>query len=187
MIADPQKKRWVFLETPKTGSTSALTSLKEAGGQSISAQHTLLSELRYPLDQFPLRACTIRNPYDRAISIWWHINRMRRQHGEQSLYHFLRHLERASKPITRLMKYPQWRWAKECNFLLSFENLEEDWREFTEKAGLGPIELQKKNIGKRTHGRDWRTYYEECPVALDMVESIWGADFHHLGFSKFTL
>jgi hypothetical protein len=97
------RERWIYVAPPKTGSTSMVALLTDpvVGGQILGEQHgmSLPSECsRYTIFG------TVRNPFSRAVSLWWHrLTELANQVGQRrvqeeliarySLTHFLDWIE----------------------------------------------------------------------------------------------
>jgi len=173
-----QGKTWLFLQVPKTGSTSVDAALVGGKhGEKLAAQHMTPGLRGLKAQLKPLQACTVRNTYSRAVSIWTHCTRM--HNGKQGFYGFLTTMRKGGRPAHKLFARQQLFWANYCNHILTFENLEEDWKGFCEAAGLPEIELPKRNVGVYKKGRDYRDYY--TPEALELVEEIWADDIAYFG------
>lgn len=159
-------KTWVFHEVPKTASTSLREALKPLSTNHL-AQHAKHEEVgqRVPRDKYQF--CTVRNTYERAVSIWNHVCKQHTPFPE-----FMQRLRGIYR--SRVFIKPQWYWAKDCDFVMDFDNLDRDFRSVCKRIDLPEIEVPKRNVGKYSKGRDWRSFYNE--KALKYVEEIYEQD-----------
>jgi len=136
---------FVFIENPKTASTSISHALRSEGGENIFGKHTPLSTVQMLPRFIHVRACVVRNPFTRMISGYIH----------------------NTKPLTNKITFKQWifgdpwkcgpldfkrtpqmAWTNEATHILRFENLQKDFSQFCADAGLPDIELPHLNISK---------------------------------------
>ncbi|MEE9366088.1 MAG: sulfotransferase family 2 domain-containing protein [Dehalococcoidales bacterium] len=127
-------------------------------------------------------AAIVRNPYDRLVSTW--ACRM-----DKTLK--ASHYGKKHKPCTfdvflsRLPKFdlntmPMCKWLPdELGFLIKYENLEEDWKQFGKWVGRTLPPLILKNKSKRDF---WQFYYSDDQ--LDTVYQIYEQDFIKYGYTS---
>jgi len=169
-------KTWVYLEVPKTGSTSVRRALDPYKTDAL-AQHITPPEAGKRFNYDLIHTCCVRNTYERAVSIWAHMTRASRPHNVFA--EWLKRFDNLQRPQTAVMKKPQLFWAKHCHFIMNFETLEEDFHEFCRRADLPEIELPKLNLGQYHGNRDYRQHYND--EAFEIVERIWSTDIEIFG------
>lgn len=128
--------------------------------------------------------CFIRNPYDRIISGWYHVNKL-----NQSFSNYLSMPQRCNDVEFIHVFMPQVRniinekgSISNINFIGKFENLEEDLCQVLKNIGFLNIIHQPKNMNKRDHN-PFYTYYSQD--SLTKVNYILREDFKFLGFKMF--
>lgn len=152
-----------------------------------------------PADYNPFTFTFVRNPYDRAVSLYFYMKnyKMIRPDGtkvsrlEASIKTFLdfcRVLEkREYYPVglynnkKRSIFNPQWAWLKDNNldFMGRYETLQQDFNTLCDRLGVEPKELP---IIRATAHEPYATYY--CPESRAIIQDVYQDDFNHLGYEK---
>ena len=129
--------------------------------------------------------CFVRNPYDRIISGWYHVNKL-----NQSFTNYLSMSNKCNDVEFIHVFMSQVRNIinekgniNHINFIGRFENLEEDLHKVLKNIGFNQIIHQSKNMNKRDH-HPFYTYYNQ--LALSKVNYILREDFNYLGFKSFN-
>ncbi len=139
---------WLFIENPKTGTRSAEDALLRAGAEKIQATHSTLMTY-HSKDLPPLRFVVVRNPWDRMVSAWAYNSK-----GVGSFGSWLTGPAWEAGVGLDLKRCPQRCWAWQCNFVLRFERLEEEWDKMCEKLKLSNAVLKHLNGSDHSHYRD---------------------------------
>jgi hypothetical protein len=115
----------------------------------------------------------VRNPYDRAVSLWAH--QRREQITELGFYDWCK----AFKTLGWLTYSPQARWLDgiEVNFLGRFENLHADFARLCDALHVHRRALPHYNASLH---RDWRSYYDHETAA--MVRRQYARDWERFGY-----
>ena len=127
--------------------------------------------------------CFIRNPYDRIVSAWNHVNRF-----NIPFKNFL-NLKNTCNDVEYMhMFMPQYRSMineKAINyidFIGHFENLDEDFEKILNNLGIENIIHNKNNkLNVRNH-KHYNEYYDQ--EALDKVNILMNEDFKNLDYKK---
>lgn len=127
--------------------------------------------------------CFVRNPYDKIVSAWYHVNRY-----NIPFKNFL-NLENVCNDVEYMHVFmPQVRniinekGKINIDFIGKFENLEEDFQTILKNIGVVNIRHDiKKEMNKRDHLPYYQYYDQET---LDKVNLILKEDFNLLGFKK---
>ena len=139
-------------------------------------------------DRAAFKFTFVRNPYDRAVSLYLYLRRLDLVPEETSFVEFLRELERDGCPRIGPYNYlglsqcnPQVRWTEQVDmdFVGRFESLEEDFAELLTRLGLDPRPLPHRNPTTR---RDDRTYLTE--EARELVVRCYAEDFDAFGYER---
>lgn len=126
--------------------------------------------------------CFIRNPYDRMISAWNHVNRF-----NIPFKNFM-NLKNTCNDVEYMhMFMPQYRSminekAKLCiDYIGHFETFEEDFQTILKKLNV----LSKHNIQEKLNSRNHKPFYEYYDQeALNKVNILMNEDFNHLTYEK---
>lgn len=169
-------RRIVIITPPKTASDSLhhlFCACPPWNGQCLIGRHHGVIDKHFP--EVPLEAdgfkvlLTVRNPYDRLVSLWLHKARLERYHGDggESFAHFCGRLVRG--------EVQSWLWkttigelvgAQKIDGVLHVESLAEDLG----KQGLAVESLPRRNCEWR---KPWAEYY--TPELLEQVKP-WAAE-----------
>jgi hypothetical protein len=180
----------VFLHIPKTGGTSIQAALDI---QSYRNRRVLVKGARYSglvtfgheLLPYLIRAgyvsgdlftfAFVRNPYDRAVSLWAH---WRREKAGRDLS-FAEWCEQLDRQHWRV-RFPQARWTDGLwlDFLGRYECLQADMDRLCDELGIARQELPHLNAGDRGPCRD---YYN--PATMETVRRHYARDFRQFGYA----
>lgn len=131
--------------------------------------------------------CFIRNPYDKIVSAWNHVNRF------QIPFKNYLALEKTVNDVEYMhMFMPQYRSminekAKEyIDYIGKFENLEDDFLIILKKLGITNF---THDLSKKVNARDHNPFYEyyQDQETLDQVNHLLKEDFEHLSYTKFEV
>ena len=128
--------------------------------------------------------CFIRNPYDRIISGWYHVNKLNIPFSNYlNLYNKCNDVEFMHVFMPQVRNIINEKGKLDINFIGQFENLEEDFQKVLKNIGVKDIihEVSKK-MNKREHDAFY-TYFSQG--ALNKVNVILKEDFKYLNFKMF--
>lgn len=151
----------VFLEHPRTGSTSIRAALRKSGGQPFG-RHSFIKAKRGEKT-----VATVRNPFDVLVS-WWLIT------GQTSFEEFL--LEDHEGFMTkggRLFYY-----YKHVDIWMRFENLNIDFVSVCRRLGIRPTVLPRFNPTKMK--KDYRTYH--TPETIEIVKEKYAKELEQFNY-----
>lgn len=173
-----RRERWVYLDVPRTGSTSLseFLSRAEVGGSEVGERHH--SRVPHGCEDY-FTFATVRHPFPRAVSLWCHFVRDRRARIDPTAsttgnWPFARFVEEVLIEETTGPPFYQ----KTCHeWLDSMSRMDailkaEELERTLPRLGLvrGPIRLPRRNGIARD---PWPTYYN--PELLAMVRQ-WAAE-----------
>jgi len=183
VISIPRK--YVFVNLTKCASQSLRAILVDHfdGKPRLGTHH--MNDVPHGYRNFFTFAC-VRNPYDRAISLWYSMLYTRpddrygfRKHcGSIELVPFLKWLN-SVEPYNALM-FSQYGWLRDISMsmVLRFENLDEEvkrlpfWRD--------DVKLERRNASKGR--KPWQDYMTDEVVNLI---NVWARDdFSHFGYER---
>lgn len=174
-----------ILTPPHTGSRSLHTAAEEAGALRIhmpcpdGSEFTDHHGRRLPSGLTPdTRVCiTVRNPFDRAVGLWWHLVEHNRHGGWgcSDFAEYTRWLAAGKHPTAELSWMYLWsidRWLdglQQTQHLLPirYENLVDDFRFYT---GLS-LKLPTATLNERAH---WSEFYRSDDAMENVAE--WAAE-----------
>ena len=179
----------IFIHIPKTGGSSISEALQI---QKFRNRRRLVRGTRYggivtfgheplpwlqqhglaPVDAFVF--AFVRNPYDRAVSLWAHNNK--RNHAGLTFGEFCR----ALPDLHWRIRSPQVRWLDgvTLGFLGRYERLQADFDRLCGILGVERRALPHLNAGERGACGD---YYDGETMAI--VRGHYGVDFERLGYA----
>ncbi len=200
----------VFLWVPKTAGKSVYFALRPAGCYRLKTPEAVrwtfpqkglvtfkhmdyarLVELGLVSKRFDASAFKfgfVRNPYDRAVSLYFFLHKKSYMPPDQGFLDFWRliadsRLEPvgAHKLLGPGLCNPQVRWLERCDVDVvgRFETLAADFRGITDKLGLGQVELPWVNA---TGHRHFASYF--CDESRQIVEALYDEDFRSFGYEK---
>jgi hypothetical protein len=129
--------------------------------------------------------CFIRNPYDKIVSAWNHINRYKIPFKNYlNLQHTCNDVEYMHMFMPQVRNIINQKGFIDINFIGKFENLEEDFQTILKNIGIkNIIHDQKKEMNKREHDL-YHEYYDQ--ETLDRINSLLKEDFDKLDYEKIT-
>jgi hypothetical protein len=126
----------------------------------------------------------IRNPYDKLVSAWYHINRFNIPFKNYfNLINICNDVEYMHMFLPQVRNIINENGIININFIGKFENLEEDFQKVLKNIGVKNIihDVNKK-MNKRDHD-DFYKYYDQ--ETLTKANIILKEDFNYLDFKKF--
>lgn len=197
--------KFIFVHIHKTAGTSIKEALLKLDGSSMLAyHHTHLSWIDYSRYNDYYKFCFVRNPWDRLVSWYFGILKLKTKNNFQSYIKansndfssFLDCKNIVNEKVFskkenfnvnflyfKSISYNQLDYISDehnnilTNFIGRFENLESDWKKVMNHLGLSLV-LPKKNIG---HHMDFRSYYKQ--VDIEKVNKIYERDINYFGYS----
>lgn len=180
------QKRFLFIHVPKTGGNSIQDALRSYSEDTLVAiaehqdgverfevrnanyrltKHSTLSHYKSALERDVynslFRFATIRNPWDMMISHYFSPHRGVTRWDRKA---FLKLLQRVPPLRHYIGAKPSW-WRRgskqlvsDVQYLIRFEQLEEDFQIVCQRLGLPPLTLPKRNQSNRSH---YSQYYDE--------------------------
>lgn len=136
-------------------------------------------------DQTACKFCFARNPYDRAVSLFFYLKNNRIE-TDMSFLDFCRHLNDDGCEDIGLYNYdgwsqcnPQARWVEnlKMDYIGKFESLEKDFNKILLDLDLPPIDLPHHNITSHEH---YSHYY--CQESREIIEHFYRKDFSYFGY-----
>jgi hypothetical protein len=146
--------------------------------------------IRQEFDDTAFKFCFVRNPFDRAVSLFYYLKKTKKLHQDLSFKSFSHIL--CDKAFPRVGLYnrnglsqcnPQVDWIKDrdgkifVDFIGRVENIDEDFKKICTKLGLN-VELPHIN---RTIHKYYREYYDE--ESLSLITDAYREDLETLGYS----
>lgn len=183
-----ERPRFIYTHIPKTGGTS-LFSPKSSATQTILNHHHLILigghrylryiGKRYDLDKY-LKFATVRNPYDRFISLWL----TRTLRTKETLQQFINAVKAREVKWDALKQQCTWIRDLKGNLLtdriLRYENYEEEVRKLFEELSLPKVKLPHLRRTKRD--RNYANYYER-ENQIDFVTDLYHDDLLIFNYS----
>ena len=156
----------VFVEVPKTGSSSIRTVLREHGGKGTGKPHQDLVEISKKIDPATMKQYYkfgfVRNPWDRVVSLYERKEGMKMS-SKMSFKEFVSWIQLSSSTsIHPSPKKNQLNWFTDrqgrniADFIGRFEDLEKDWGKIGDRLGLS-VPLPHKNQNPKEH---YTKYYD---------------------------
>lgn len=205
-----RERRWVYLGPPKTGSTTLTYLLTDGddwnnrrplsrrifGGLKYAGQHAM--DIPDECRDYLVFA-SVRNPYSRAVSLWWQWNiqsERTREHSASSFEEFLEALlgwqentDAESVPGNGFYHFTLNRWFKwvpRVHRYIRQEALAEDLNRLgLAEPVVAPLQnsapdFRSSMFGSRVPG-DWMRFC--TPKAVDLIRQWACEDFENLGYS----
>jgi hypothetical protein len=201
-------KNAVFIWIPKSAGTSVSTALGNHGFSKLKKLKYIkyyfpqkgmitFGHIHYPelikhgyisekFDQTAYKFCFSRNPYDRAVSLFFYLKTYDRVHVDMSFLEFCRHLNDEGCEDIGLYNLdgwsqcqPQVRWIEnlKIDFIGKFESLEKDFNNILHDLSLPATELPHHNISSHKH---YSRYY--CKESKELIENFYRQDFLFFGY-----
>jgi len=152
MVYISHRYRFIFIENPKSGSTSILNALQKSLNEKFQREmfpqvaHITPYELKKKISPDTwrdyLKVTTTRDPFDRFCSSM-----------NFSLHKFDKTPDGLAKH-QKVNKYciyclPQSEFTRECDFLINLNNIQEDYNTFCEKVGIPKTVVKNCNVSKK--------------------------------------
>jgi hypothetical protein len=197
--------RWVYLGPPKTGSTTLTYLLTDGddwhnrqpvqrrvfGGSKFLGQHSM--DVPAQCADYLVFA-SVRNPFSRAVSLWWHWNFDSHKHQRQPILSFEAYLEMVLRSQDEALQQTvvgngffhftlmRWfKWVPRIDRYIRQEYLQDDLN------GLkiaDPVTTPRQNSGtdvRMAENQPWQSYY--CRQTIALVREWAQDDFHRLDYS----
>lgn len=192
-----EKEKIIFYHVPKTAGTSIKTVLINLGGKKWIT-HVAAKFSKNYVDDFNsyVKVAVIRNPYSRTVSWYNHLIR-EAEYGKKkddilkpgSFDDFVRNQKQIYKHKEKLKHFGLWTTQKDflsiknrvvCDYLMYYENLQEEWDNFCMLFLDRTYELpHMKKWGVQDY---WKEYYDE--ELQEIVYNRMKEDFEYFGYSK---
>ncbi len=188
------KNKWIFLAMPKTGSASIRSALDEFSDLK-SVHITKRKKTQNPFyDHINLREvvslfknknwdfesyytfATIRNPWDRTVSLYYHA----RQHSwtKANFKKWLYKIKENGGFYESIYGKCSNKEGTYClDYILKFENLQEDFNTVCDKIGIPRQELPHRN---KSEHKDYTKYYDD--ETRQIVAKKYARDIKHFGY-----
>lgn len=198
----------VFIWIPKSAGTSVLSALTRYGCTKLKKIHIVkyyfpqkgivtFGHMSYleliksgyvssKFDESAYKFCLTRNPYDRAVSLFFYLKKIDRVSSQMTFLEFCRQLNDNGCEDIGLYNLdgwshcnPQVKWIEnlEMDFIGRFESLEADFNKILKDLELPPVDLPHHNISSHEH---FSHYY--CQESKEIVEKFYRKDFIHFGY-----
>jgi hypothetical protein len=150
-----------------------------------------LIEAGYVSPEFDTRTykfAFIRNPYDRTVSLYFYMKKIKEIPLDESFLRFCQRLVSQGCPPLGIYNYvglsqchPQVRWLEhtKLDFIGRFENIEQDFQGLLDGLNLEQITLSKLNENRFEH-QNYDDYY--CPTSKAIVEEFYQEDFQAFNY-----
>jgi len=170
--------KFLYLATPRTGSSATAVALKKLGARSVHGGHHVGLEDVRPY-KGELIFTTIRNPYDVLVS--WYVRIHRTNDFPISLAEFLRTYEH--EDFTRGDPPTLFYHCHEGVEVLRWEDgLEASLNVLLKKLELEPATLLPENVTPKK--KPWREYYDD--ETLQAVHERFGRDLDTWGYERIS-
>jgi len=126
--------------------------------------------------------CFIRNPYDKIVSAWYHLNRFNIPFTNfLNLYKVCNDVEYMHVFMPQVRNMINEKGKINLNYIGKFENLEEDFQIILKNIGIKNIIHDIKEMNKRNHLPFFEYYNDQ--ITLDKVNKILKEDFQLLNYN----
>ena len=199
MISDDYK--FIFLNIPKNAGQSIKSALfhitaNKSYGAPNHADLTFFHKNFPEQTEFYLKFCVVRNPFDRIVSFYHYKKKLCKNYNPLNFhdnYHFLKNPKEVKIFSEQSFEYlllngylnigPQY--PKMCigkkfsiNFLIRFENLQDDFNEFLSTRSMPSFKLPHKNKSQR---QSYQTYYSNN--SIEYVNKQYNIDLKAFGYN----
>lgn len=189
-----EPKKITFLHIPKTGGTSIRANLvnnyvtKQTPKNDLHI--TVKKTKKYFGKDLGIKFCVTRNPYDRWASLFYHASRTEEyvwyndlhysdlsNHNRSRIkHHFFAFLTNSLK--TKWQMNIQWEIAKDCDYVLRYDQLEKDFCVIQDILG-NATPLLKKNINPWIN--DYSFLFKNKRI-VELVNKLSDLEFQHLNY-----
>ncbi len=200
----------VFLWLPKTAGMSVYRALQDAGCYRLKSpsavRHSFpqaglvtFKHMGYgalvkaglvdrEFDQSAFKFCFVRNPYDRAVSLYFFLSKKGYYPDAADFLGFWRAIESSTLPEVGARKLvgpgicnPQVRWLEgtKVDYEGRFERINEDFAAITERLGIGRVELPWVNATRHEH---FSQYY--CDESKALIDRLFREDFDAFSYER---
>ena len=196
------KHKFIYIHIPKTAGTSIYRTVQQIYQHpldltpqwdykhNIYKQHATISQLKN-LYQIPIsdyfKFTVIRNPYERAVSSYFWLRRLLGhsttfkdfllvRNGYDKINHFENNKGRKDHFLTQ-SEFIKINGIITMDFLIKFENLQEDFNNVCRKIGLPKCNLHHINQSKHKH---YTEYYDE--ETKQIVAEKYAEDIEQFGY-----
>jgi hypothetical protein len=191
------KFKVVFVARPKTGTRSIYDVLEKNFNGKLFKEHH--AEIPQQFNNY-FSFCTVRNPYDRACSMWWSTSKRgldkrgfvkkAQSHGwDNTMNSFMKVVKELTVNRDRILRtQAMFINPNRIDAKLRFDHLEEDFNKLPfvkDYIELPSLNVTKEKTGPNPHARPpWQTMMDEEVVSL--INEIYSADFALSGYKKIT-
>lgn len=175
------KDMFIFLGNHKVGLTSivrnALKDRAVSRKNSRKEYHIRLENTSEDYFKNTFKFTIIRNPFDRTVSAFFYLKRLRIVGVKKSFKEFIKTDFKKHGVSINNHFHPMFMRAKYSDFVGRMENIEKDWRIIADKIDCPIKRLPRKNRSKHMH---YKKYYDkEC---IKIVSDIYREDFKELAY-----
>ena len=196
------KHKFIFIATPKTGSTSIRSMLDEfsdikSEGEGIYQHHTTYAQALKRFDYAKDYTCFafVRNPWDRWLSLWYYIQRqakigkgkysvkckgLLKKHSNFKEYVMNITAEKNKDPMSA---HNCFKWISsdgehvDIDYVGKMETMQEDFDTICDKIGIPRQTLLHKNATTHKH---YTKYYDD--EMIDTIAQKCEKDIEHFGY-----
>ena len=153
--SDKNIRNLKFMHIPKTGGTSIENAAKDNNLLWGKFDKTLkgyknISPWHCPQEITPYCFCVIRNPFDRFISEFYHVNSVK-DYNSEKLNNFIEIKIPQIKDNINIDDnhfLPQYMFSEKCHIIISFDNLQNNLNNLMKIFNLSPLVLKNTPGGK---------------------------------------
>jgi hypothetical protein len=175
----------IFIHIPKTAGTTIYELAKEKGfnwrytSSSCRCSKWHMPPTRKHNLNIPM-FCVVRNPYTRIISQYKYKNNKTSIDGLNKYIKSRIRALKANKYIEDCHWIPQYEYAKHCDHVLAFENLESEFNSLMNKYDID-IRLTKHSNKSKERNLN---ISDITPSNIKKINEIYDIDFNKLGYTK---
>jgi Sulfotransferase family len=189
------KEEYLFLHIHKTGGTSIKDFLigKNLKKASHARSSDIIEEIGYDAYKKFKTFAVVRNPYDRVISAYYYMSTTERMPPTVTLKEFVMDKESKYSMYNEVCATPQYQYLEykgkiECDTLIRFEDLENDFCKFVEDTGIiKREEIKKFPHNLKTKRKGYMTYFEGKKNMIESINEYYDKDFDIFGYEKLQL
>ena len=132
--------------------------------------------------------CSVRNPWDRAVSLYYHKKTIQRRLDDQNI----KNSEKSSHSLPKDMKFKEYLFTyrknysisqsyKKSNFIIRFENLQKDFNRVCEIIGIPLTKLPIIDYSTgRPKDKKYQEYYDK--ESKDLVSEVCGEYIEYFNY-----